>query len=88
MTNHDASEIEATLRRIIASELKVDERDITPDAHLIDDFKADSLDAINVVLAIEREFHIEIPEERIGEFMSLKQILAGLYEHLGLCRAQ
>jgi acyl carrier protein len=88
MANHDANEIESTIRRIIASELKVDEREITPDAHLIEDFKADSLDAINVVLAIERQFQIEIPDERIREFMTLKQILAGLYEHLGVCRAQ
>ncbi len=57
------SEIEAKVKEIIARELNVDEGDITPEASFIDDLGADSLDTVQLIMAFEEEFGVEIPDE-------------------------
>ena len=61
------------VKKIVAEHLGVDEAQITPSATFVDDLGADSLDMVEIVLAFEDEFHIEIPDEdaekisRVGE---------------------
>ena len=51
------------VKEIIVERLSVDEKDVTEDASFIDDLGADSLDTVELVMALEEEFNIEIPDE-------------------------
>ena len=51
------------VRKIVAEHLSVEEAQVTPEAAFVDDLGADSLDIVEIVLAFEDEFHIEIPDE-------------------------
>lgn len=51
------------VKEIIVDQLGVDEEDVTPDASFIDDLGADSLDIVELIMAFEEEFDIEIPDE-------------------------
>ena len=51
------------VKEIIVERLSVDEKDVTEDASFIDDLGADSLDTVELVMALEEEFGIEIPDE-------------------------
>lgn len=51
------------VKQIIVEQLGVDESEVTPEAHFIDDLGADSLDTVELVMALEEEFGIEISDE-------------------------
>ncbi|HNU90698.1 MAG TPA: acyl carrier protein [Spirochaetota bacterium] len=51
------------IRKIIVDQLGVDESAVTEDASFVDDLGADSLDTVELVMALEEEFGIEIPDE-------------------------
>ncbi|HDP80353.1 MAG TPA: acyl carrier protein [Spirochaetes bacterium] len=51
------------IKKIIVDQLGVDEADVTPEASFVDDLGADSLDTVELVMALEEEFGIEIPDE-------------------------
>ena len=51
------------VKKIIVEQLGVDEDEVTPDASFVDDLGADSLDTVELVMALEDEFGIEIPDE-------------------------
>ena len=55
--------VEEKIKKIIAEQLGVEEEDITPDSSFVEDLGADSLDTVELVMAIEEEFDIEIPDE-------------------------
>jgi acyl carrier protein len=61
----------AKLKEIIANQLHIDENSVTRDASFIDDLGADSIDAVELVMAIENEFGINIPE---NDAVNLKKI--------------
>ena len=56
-------EIENKVKQIIVDELGVDENEVTPNARFIDDLGADSLDTVELVMALEENFDIQIPDE-------------------------
>ena len=51
------------VKSIIVEQLGVDEEEVTPDASFVDDLGADSLDTVELVMAFEEEFSIEIPDD-------------------------
>ena len=51
------------MKEIIVEQLGVEEDEVAPDASFIDDLGADSLDTVELVMAFEEEFNIEIPDE-------------------------
>ncbi len=57
------AEIETKVKDIIINELGVEEEKVTTDASFVDDLGADSLDTVELVMAFEEEFGIEIPDE-------------------------
>ena len=51
------------VKKIVVEQLGVDEKDVVPTARFVDDLGADSLDTVELVMALEEEFGIEIPDE-------------------------
>jgi acyl carrier protein len=56
-------DIESKVKQIVMDKLGVDEAQVTPEANFIEDLRADSLDTVELVMAFEEEFGIEIPDE-------------------------
>ncbi|MBP3929537.1 MAG: acyl carrier protein [Peptostreptococcaceae bacterium] len=70
------------VREIIADQLGVDDiQSITLKTSLIDDLEADSLDAVEVIMALEDEFGIEIPDEEAENFKSISDICTFIEEN-------
>ncbi len=57
------SSVESKVRKIIMEQLDVNESEVTAQASFVDDLGADSLDTVEMVMAFEEEFNIEIPDE-------------------------
>ena len=63
------------IREIIMEQLNVDQDDVTMDTHLMKDLEADSLDAVDIIMAIEDEFEIEIPDDDAEKFQNVSDIV-------------
>lgn len=63
------------VRKILAEQLEVDPHYITPQASLAYDLGADSLDSVELVMALEEEFDVEIPDELAEEFITVRDII-------------
>ena len=61
------------VRKIVAEHLGVEEAQVTEEAAFVDDLGADSLDIVEMVLAFEDEFHIEIPDEDAEKITRVKE---------------
>ena len=57
------SEVEEKVKKIICEQLDVPEEDVVPSASFVDDLGADSLDQVELIMAMEEEFEISIPDE-------------------------
>lgn len=75
------AEIEETVKRLIHEQLNVDLDEIRPDAHFVDDFGADSLDLTELVIAIEDEFEINVPESQIDKLTTVSSIVEHVHQH-------
>ncbi len=69
------------LRNIIAEELGVDKSDIKNDSSLADDLGADSLDAVELIMAIEEEFELEIDDTEATKIKTVQDIIDYLETH-------
>lgn len=77
-----AVNVEARVKSIIAEQLGVGETDIHSDSSFIEDLGADSLDMVELVMAIEEAFDIEIPEEDSEGIKTVKDAVEYINEHL------
>ena len=64
--------IEAKVREIIVQQLGVDADKVTAEASFVDDLGADSLDVVELVMAFEEEFDVEIPDEAAEKIATVK----------------
>ena len=64
--------VEEKLKQIIVEQLGVDEAEVTPSASFVDDLGADSLDIVELVMAFEEAFEIEIPDEDAEKIKTVK----------------
>jgi acyl carrier protein len=67
--------IEAQVKEIIVDQLGVEEEAVTMETHLMKDLEADSLDAVEIIMAIEEEFDIEVPDEEAEKFQVVGDIV-------------
>jgi acyl carrier protein len=72
------SDIEARVREIIASELGVEVEKVTNEASFVEDLGADSLDTVELVMAFEEEFSVEIPDEDAEQMQTVGDAIAYL----------
>jgi len=73
--------LEEKVKKIIVDQLGVDEAEVTPEAKFIDDLGADSLDTVELVMALEEEFEIEIPDEDAEKISTVRDAIAYIREH-------
>ena len=76
----DPNSFELRVRQLVADHLRQPLDKVTADAHLIDDLEADSLDIVDLTIAVEEEFstdeiQLEIPEEDAAEIRSVRNLL-------------
>ena len=69
------------VKSIIVEQLGVDEEEVTPDASCVDDLGADSLDTVELVMAFEEEFGIEIPDEDAEKITRVKEAIEYIDSH-------
>ncbi len=67
--------IEERVKKIIVEQLGVKEEDVTADASFVDDLGADSLDTVELVMALEEEFETEIPDEDAEKITTVRQVV-------------
>jgi len=65
---------------IVVKQLGVSKEKVTPEAHIINDLGADSLDTVELVMCFEDEFNLEIPDEYAGEVETIGQIIEYIKE--------
>ncbi len=69
------SSIDERVKTIVVEQLGVKPEQVTPEASLIDDLGADSLDTVELVMALEEEFETEIPDEEAEKIRTVGQIM-------------
>ncbi len=70
------SSIEERMKKVIVEQLGVTEEQVAPEAFLVDDLGADSLDTVELVMALEEEFDLEIPDEKAESMLKVKDVMA------------
>jgi len=74
-------EILDRVKQIIADQLSIDEDQIVPEASFIDDLGADSLDIVELIMAFEEEFDMEIPDEDAEKIKTVQDVLDYIKNH-------
>ncbi|HWA15829.1 MAG TPA: acyl carrier protein [Gemmatimonadales bacterium] len=77
------SNVEDRVRDIIVEELGVEREKLTNEASFMEDLGADSLDTVELVMAFEKEFDIDIPDEEAEKLRTVGDALKYLHEKLG-----
>jgi acyl carrier protein len=75
------SSVPEKVKSIIAEQLSVDEEEVTNDASFVDDLGADSLDVVELVMAFEEEFGIEIPDDDAEKITKVKDAVEYIEAH-------
>ncbi|HEX7326762.1 MAG TPA: acyl carrier protein [Rhodanobacteraceae bacterium] len=76
------SSIEDRVKKIVVDQLGVKEEDVTPNASFVDDLGADSLDTVELVMALEEEFETEIPDEEAEKITTVQQAVDYIKAHV------
>ncbi len=74
--------IQDDVKSIIVEQLGVDEAEVTPNASFVDDLGADSLDTVELVMAFEEKFGIEIPDEDAEKIRSVQDAINYIEKHV------
>src|SRR5690554_2634479 len=74
--------VEQRVKKIVAEQLGVNEADVKNESTFVDDLGADSLDTVELVMALEEEFECEIPDEEAEKITSVQQAIDYIKAHL------
>ena len=72
------SETEEQVKKIVIDHLGIDESKVTPESKFIDDLGADSLDTVELVMAFEEAFDVEIPDEKAETILTVGDAISHL----------
>jgi acyl carrier protein len=75
------SSVADKVKSIIVEQLGVDEEEVTPDASFVDDLGADSLDVVELVMAFEEEFGVEIPDDDAVKITRVREAISYIEQH-------
>ena len=76
------SSIEERVKKIVVEQLGVKEEEVTNEASFVDDLGADSLDTVELVMALEEEFKTEIPDDEAENITTVNQAVEFINTHL------
>jgi acyl carrier protein len=74
--------VEEKVKKIVGEQLGVDEEEITPNASFVEDLGADSLDTVELVMAFEEEFSIEIPDDDAEKIITVQNSVDYIKERM------
>jgi acyl carrier protein len=74
-------EVVEKVRQIISEQLGVDEAEVTPSASFIDDLGADSLDQVELIMALEEAFHMEVGDEDAEKMLTVQNAIEYIEKH-------
>ncbi|BBM03761.1 acyl carrier protein [Microbulbifer sp. GL-2] len=77
------SSIEERVKKIVAEQLGVKEEDVKAEASFVEDLGADSLDTVELVMALEEEFETEIPDEEAEKITTVQLAMDYIKDNLG-----
>lgn len=75
--------IDEKIKKIICEQLEVSEEDVVPEASFVDDLGADSLDQVELIMAMEEEFGISISDEEAEKISTVKDAIDYIQQHQG-----
>ncbi len=75
--------MEEKIKRIIADQLGIDVNQIKPESKFVDDLGADSLDVVELIMAFEEEFDVEIPDEDAEKIQTVADVINYIKEKKG-----
>ncbi|MBI3778419.1 MAG: acyl carrier protein [Gammaproteobacteria bacterium] len=76
------SSVEERVKKIVVEQLGVNEGEVKPGASFVDDLGADSLDTVELVMALEEEFDCEIPDDQAEKITTVQQAVDYINSHL------
>ncbi len=79
--------LEDKVKEIIVDQLGVDADEVTPEASFIDDLGADSLDTVELVMALEEEFNMEIPDEDAEKIKTVGDAIEYIKSHANVAQS-
>jgi acyl carrier protein len=74
--------IEDKVKKIIVEKLSVELEEVVPEASFVDDLGADSLDLVELIMSMEEEFDIDIPDEKAEKLVTVKDAMDYINVHL------
>ncbi len=77
----DTSNVAEKVKQIVVEQLGVDAAEVTPQAHFVNDLGADSLDTVELVMALEEAFDTEIPDEEAEKIQTVGQAIDYITSH-------
>jgi acyl carrier protein len=75
--------VEEKIKKIICEQLEVDEKDVIPEASFVDDLGADSLDQVELIMAMEEEFGISISDEEAEKIATVRNAIEYIEKSIG-----
>ena len=75
------STVEERVKQIVVEQLGVKEEEVSPDSSFVDDLGADSLDTVELVMALEEEFNCEIPDEEAEKITTVQEAINYIEAH-------
>jgi acyl carrier protein len=69
------SKVDETVKQVIAEQLGVDAGKVVPEAYIVGDLGADSLDTVELVMALEERFNTEIPDEDASKILTVQDAI-------------
>lgn len=76
------AEVLGRVKEIVVDQLGVDASEVTSEASFVDDLGADSLDVVELVMAMEEEFGLEIPDEDAEKITNVSEVVSYIEEHV------
>ena len=80
-THLDVYKRQERIREIICDQLDLEEDKVTMDSDIMEDFEADSLDVVDLVMSIEDEFGLEVPDDQIENFRTVGDVVRYIEEN-------
>ena len=77
------ADVEEKIKKIICEQLDVSEKDVVPEASFVDDLGADSLDQVELIMAMEEEFDISIPDDDAEKIATVKDAIEYIEKVIG-----